>query len=204
MRLDHLAVAGQSLEEAVDHVQSALGVALQPGGQHARFGTHNRLLGLEDGLYLEAIAIDPDAPNPDRPRWFDLDSFAGPPRITNWICASDDLTGALRGLPEGAGEPVDLARGDLRWKMAVPASGKLPYAGAFPALIEWTQGGHPATRLPVSGCRLRMLVIAHPDAEALSDMLLPRLSDPRIRFENGPLQAFRAEFDTPSGRRVLQ
>jgi len=41
-----------------------LGVPFQPGGRHDVFGTHNALLGLADGLYIEAIAIaiDPDAP----------------------------------------------------------------------------------------------------------------------------------------------
>ena len=71
MELDHIAVAGACLEAAAAHVEEALGVALQSGGEHQRFGTHNRLLGLADGLYLEAIAIDPCAPDPDRPRWFD-------------------------------------------------------------------------------------------------------------------------------------
>ena len=40
--------------------ESGLGVSLQQGGEHAVFHTHNRLLGLEDGLYLEAIAVNPE------------------------------------------------------------------------------------------------------------------------------------------------
>lgn len=28
---------------------------------------------MEDGMYLEVIAVDPDAPAPTRPRWFSLD-----------------------------------------------------------------------------------------------------------------------------------
>jgi hypothetical protein len=36
-------------------------------------GTHNRVMGLYGGLYLEVIAIDPSAAAPDRPRWFGLD-----------------------------------------------------------------------------------------------------------------------------------
>lgn len=38
-----------------------------------QFGTHNRCLGMEDGIYLEVIAVDPEAPPPSRPRWFGLD-----------------------------------------------------------------------------------------------------------------------------------
>lgn len=204
MEFDHIAVAGLTLDEAARHVQSTLGVGLAEGGRHALFGTHNRLLGLEDGLYLEAIAIDTDAPPPDRPRWFDLDRFSGPPRISNWVCRVDDLDAALARLPEGAGRPVEVSRGALRWRMAVPDDGILPFDGTFPALIEWLSGGHPAEMLPRSGCRLRRLVIAHPEPEALQEVLMPLLSDPRIRFETGPVGAFSAVFETPSGRKVLQ
>lgn len=204
LEFDHFAVAGVSLEAAVDHVQTALGVSMITGGKHALFGTHNALLGLEDGLYLEAISIDPAAADPGRARWFDLDRFDGPPRISNWICRTKDLRGALHDLPAEAGQPVDVARGDLTWRMAVPADGQLPYHGAFPALIQWTGGRHPAARLPLSGCRLRRLIIAHPDADALNVLLSGRLTDPRIRVESGAALAFHAEFDTPSGRRVLQ
>ncbi len=59
LKLDHLAVACANLDEGVDWVEEQLGVPLQPGGQHARYGTHNKLLGLGDGLYFEVIAIDP-------------------------------------------------------------------------------------------------------------------------------------------------
>ena len=64
MRLDHLAVAAESLGVGRAVVEDQLGLRLQDGGRHAHFGTHNLLLGLEDGLYLEVIAVDPDAPAP--------------------------------------------------------------------------------------------------------------------------------------------
>lgn len=200
MELDHIAVAGCSLAEAVAHVEDALGVALQPGGQHAMFGTHNRLLGLADGLYLEAIAIDLQATPQRQPCWFDLDRFSGPPRISNWICRCTDLAQVLTHLPEGAGEPVALTRGDLKWDMAVPADGILLYDNMFPALIEW-HSAHPAPRLEQRGCRLHQLSLSHPRAEALR-ALLP-IADPRLRFEVGAA-GFEAEFETPHGRRVLR
>lgn len=201
--LDHLAVAGTTLEEAAAHVEQALGVPMLPGGQHDVFITHNCLLGLEDGLYLEAIAVDPDRPAPERPRWFDLDCFAGPARLTNWICRCDDLDTLLAALPVDAGAPVALSRGDLRWRMAVPADGKLPYDNLFPPLIQWDCDSHPANMLPASGCRLTCLVVAHPEAMALRGLLAPHLSDRRVVFEPGAV-ALSAEFDTPHGRRVLR
>ncbi len=199
MELDHFAIAANTLAEATAHVEEALGVPLQPGGEHAVFGTHNRLLGLADGLYLEAIAIDPEATPERQPRWFDLDRFDGAARITNWICRSRDLDSTLAALPVDAGAPVSLTRGDLSWQMAVPKSGILPYDNIFPALIQW-QGPHPAPRLTQQGCSLRRLVVSHPEAQALAE-LLP-LDDARVVFEPGPA-ALRAEIDTPHGLRHL-
>ncbi len=199
MELDHFAIAANTLAEATAHVEEALGVPMQPGGEHAVFGTHNRLLGLADGLYLEAIAIDPEATPQRQPRWFDLDRFEGAARISNWICRSSDLDGTLAALPMDAGAPVSLTRGDLSWQMAVPKSGILPYHNIFPALIQW-QGPHPAPRLTQQGCSLRRLVVSHPEAQALAE-LLP-LDDARVVFEPGPA-ALRAEIDTPHGLRHL-
>ncbi|MFB9151392.1 VOC family protein [Roseovarius ramblicola] len=201
MELDHLAVAGETLEGAAAHVEAALGLPMQPGGAHPKFGTHNRLMGLGEGLYLEAIAIDPDAPVPDCPRWFDLDRLSGPPHLRNWIVRVDDLDVALSRHGD-AGAPLDLARGDLRWRMAVPGDGRLPFDNLFPALIEWQAGGHPADRLPDSGARLARLVVTHPEAAALRTAL-SGLNDPRVVFEPGA-PALRAEIATPHGPRVLQ
>lgn len=199
--LDHVAVAAETLSEGQAAVENALGVSLQPGGQHAHFATHNMLLGLEDGLYLEVIAADPAAPEPSYPRWFDLDRFSGVPRLTNWICRVPDLSQLVKRLPQ-SGLPVALARGNLRWQMAVPRDGILPYDNCFPALIEWQSSPHPATRLATSGCRLRRLTICHPEADALQAELGPHFEDDRVHFETGET-ALQAEFDTPHGVRVL-
>ncbi len=202
LELDHLAVAAETLDAGRAHVEAALGVRLQAGGQHPHFGTHNMLLGLEDGLYLEVITADPDAAAPAVPRWFDLDRFAGAPRLATWICRSDDLEADLGRAPRAAGEPVDLMRGDLRWRMAVAADGQMPFDGGFPALIHW-QVAHPAARLVASGCRLRRLVIAHPDAVALRAAVQEVIADPRLVIEPGAGFAMQAMFDTPAGMRVL-
>lgn len=203
LRFDHLAAAAETLAEGVDEVEAALGVALAPGGQHPLMGTHNRLLALGD-LYFEVIAVNPDAPAPGHPRWFDLDTFTGRPRLTNWIAACDDLNAALRSLPAGLGAPLSLTRADLRWRMAVPATGRLPFDNAFPALIEWEGTAHPAPRLPEAGVRLLRLEVAHPEADALRAALAPHFSDPRVVFTQGPAKAMRAEFSTPHGPRALE
>ncbi|MCX7564825.1 VOC family protein [Sulfitobacter sp. F26169L] len=202
MELDHIAVSGRTLGEVTAHVEGLLGVPLQSGGEHAVFHTHNSLLGLADGLYLEAIAINPAAPEPARARWFDLDRFAGPPRLTNWICRCDDLDGALARLPKGFGTPVDLQRGDLRWRMAVPENGILPFDNCAPALIEWLGDAHPAPRLTQHGCALTGLNVSHPQAAELGALLAPFLADARISFTCGAA-ALTAQLTVPQGAATL-
>lgn len=199
-RLDHLAVTAGDLASGVAMVEAAFGVTMAPGGAHAAMGTHNRLLGMGD-IYLEVIAVDPDAPTPPWPRWFDLDRKAGPPRLANWVVACDDLAAALADGPPGAGKPMALSRGDLAWRMAVPEGGQWPMDGAFPALIEWQGPLHPAQRLPDSGLRLSRLEVGHPQADRLQALLSP-LQDARVAVVTGPA-GFRAIFDTPFGPRSL-
>ena len=201
LELDHIAVAAETLEEGRAFIEDALGVRLQRGGKHARFGTHNMLLGLEDGLYLEVIAIDPDAVAPGRPRWFDLDRFEGPPKIGNWICRTSSLDDATEMFPE-AGKPLRMTRDDLVWHMAVPETGILPFDDCFPALMAWGNIAHPTTRLPPSGCRLRRLTIQHPDADDLQRVLGESLRDMRVVFKTGAPR-ISAIFDTPSGTKVV-
>ncbi|MEO0566988.1 MAG: VOC family protein [Pseudomonadota bacterium] len=202
LTLDHLAISAENLQDGIEYVESALGVDLQAGGKHAHFATHNALLGMDDGLYLEVIAIDPDAPAPKSPRWFDLDRFSGPVRPGNWICRTNDIAEFVAAHPE-AGTPVKLSRGDLRWQMAVPDDGRLPYHNLFPAVIEWAGDVHPANTLASSGCSLHRLIIAHPQAQDLKATLEPLIDDSRLMFETGN-QALRIEMQTPSGLRVLE
>ena len=201
LELDHIAVACETLEEGRDWVETMLDVKLQPGGKHAHFGTHNMLLGLEDGLYLEVIAIDPAAKPPLYPRWFDLDRFPGRPRPAIWICRTKSLANAIAQF-ESAGAAVPLARGDLRWQMAVPDTGILPYDNMFPALIEWQCTPHPAARLNHSGCRLTQIIVCHPQANELAASLEPYFIDARVAFEQGPAKLSYV-FETPNGERVL-
>jgi Glyoxalase-like domain len=201
LALDHIAVSANTLDEGAEWVERVLGVPLAGGGQHPHMGTHNRLLSLGD-LYLEVIAIDPAAPDPAHPRWFDLDHFRGPPRLTNWICRTGDLDAALAAAPRDTGTATDLARGDYRWRFAIPATGKLPFDDCFPALIQWQGDLHPAKSLRDHGIRLTRLEITHPEAPALQ-AAIKGLTDPRVTVMLGPCHSLRATFDTPQGTRVL-
>ncbi|WP_323036183.1 VOC family protein [Pararhodobacter sp.] len=201
--IDHLAIAARTLSEGVALVESLLGVPLEPGGKHPLMGTHNQLLSLGPDAYLEVIAIDPDAPAPAHPRWFALDDFRGPPALQAWIVRVEDLDAALHLAPDGTGAATDLARGDLRWRMAIPADGRLPFGGQSPALIAWQGAAHPAARLPDRGIRLSSLHLAHPDPAALRTATRTLCADPRIQVTQAPHPVMSAVFETQNGRKTF-
>jgi catechol 2,3-dioxygenase-like lactoylglutathione lyase family enzyme len=196
MELDHLAITCASLEEGTAWAEERLGVPLDSGGRHDRFGTHNRLLSLGPGLYLEVIAPEPGT-TPSAPRWFGLEE-AAEPRLGNWIVRVPDLRAALADAPPDAGEALDLSRGPFAWSVAVPPDGSLPWSGAFPTLIQWREGGHPADSLPDRGIRLLGLEVGHPRAPRLKS-LLSGLADPRVSVVTADHPTLRARLQTPNG-----
>lgn len=204
LNLDHLVVAARSLEEGATYVEAVLGIKLARGGKHPLMGTHNLLASLGKGEYLEVIAVDPDAPAPSHRRWFNLDAFDGPPRMTHWVCRTDDLDAALDDAPDGSGVPVEMSRGDMAWAMGVPGTGRLPFDNAMPALIEWAaESPHPARRLPDHGMHLARLDVFHPDAALLQEAFPALHGLSHVAVRKGPEKRLIATISTPEGIRVL-
>jgi hypothetical protein len=203
LRLDHLALSAETLEAGRSHVEDTLGVELDTRGEHPHMATHNRLLSVGPDKYFEVIAINPNAPAPDRPRWFNIDNFAGPPRLTNWILATDDLEATLKALPNGFGRPVALERGDFRWSMAIPDDGILPWGGWGPALIQWHGDLHPAPLLPEQNIRMNAPVLRHPLAVDIAAIFAPLLPQDTMLFQEADQPSLSASFDTPLGQRQL-
>lgn len=199
--IDHLVVSAATLEDGAAFVEANLGVAPGGGGEHPLMATHNRLLGAGEA-YLEVISAAPHLTPPGRPRWFGLDGFTGPARLTNWVLAVPDLTAALRHAPPGTGVPQDLTRGDLAWRFSLSENGELPFDGIFPALIEWQGVAHPVQRLGDTGIELVRLELRHPDAPALTAALAPFLADARVTVQPGA-PGMMAWFETPLGLRSL-
>lgn len=158
MAFDHLVVAARTLDEGSRWIERELGAMPVGGGEHPLMGTHNALLSLGPGAFLEVIAIDPKAAPPARPRWFSLDTaamhglLAAGPALIHWVERVDDLEAALRDYPDTV-EVLDASRRSYRWRIGVPADGHLPCGGKCPTLIQWL-GPHPAAALPPSGCEL--------------------------------------------------
>ncbi|HKE18445.1 MAG TPA: VOC family protein [Kofleriaceae bacterium] len=205
LAIDHLVVAARTLEEGAAWVEARLHVAPGGGGRHALMGTHNQVLSLGGGVYLEVIAVDPAAAPPGRARWLALDSpamrerLAGGPALIHWMARTDDIAGAAAACPVDLGEVLAASRGDLRWRITVPRDGGLPVDGVFPSLIQW-DGPAPSATLPDAGCRLEALEIAHPRAawiaDALRSMGMPRQA-PLVAVDGAPGMVARVH--TPGG-----
>lgn len=228
LELDHLVVAARSLEEGARFVADALGVESSPGGTHVAMGTHNRLIGLWGGAYLEIIAIDPQAERErvanaaaaaPRPRWFALDDSAmrerleRGPYLAHWaarVPRPKDLGRWQSQYPSRIAAVVPMARGDLTWRLTVPESGAFPSwqgagEGIVPTLIQWDTTAHPSTRLPATGLALKRLKAAHPRADDIRAHLqwlgAAHLIELETATDGAP--ALVAEIETPSGVRTL-
>ena len=206
--IDHLVVVAPSLATGAQYIRETLGVDPEPGGVHARMGTHNRLLKLGDALYLEVIAIDPQAEAPARARWFGLDSSRNdPPHLATWIARTDDIAAAAARSAVAFGTIETMTRGDLTWRITLPEDGLLPFDGVMPALIEWATPSHPATRLSDRGCRLLRLEARHAKADEIRDALAGLGIDEAIAIEraaSGERPSLSASIDTPAGPRTLR
>lgn len=168
-RLDHLVVAAKTLDAGCAHVVACLGVAPAGGGRHDRMGTHNRLLRIGPSIYLEVIAIDPEAPTPPRPRWFGLDEGRpdAPPGLVAWLVRTEAIETVIAALPgrlaSALGPVTPMRRDDLAWSLTIPRDGRCVEGGAVPGVIDWSGAAHPAKRLEDHGLVLESLVIAHPE-----------------------------------------
>lgn len=201
-RIDHLVVACRNLEQGDDFLRETLGVLPQRGGKHVTMGTHNHLLKLGNA-YLELIAIDPEAKQLERRRWFDLDDpkvqerANQRPFLLTWVASSDDAVEAETRIP-ALGKIHSLTRNQFSWRITIPDDGQLVFDGVLPSIIQWDSGNHPTDFLKERNCELLELKLSHPAAESVAPLFKklnvqgvfnlvqgPQRLLARIRTENG-------------------
>ena len=205
-QLDHLVVTAPSLAAGAAWIRDLLGVSPQPGGRHPRMGTHNCLLKLGPMAYLEVIAVDPEAGQPEFPRWFRLDrTRQDPPRLAAWVARTSDIRAASAASPcYRRVEPME--RGALRWEITLTDGGDLPFDGVAPTLIQWRTEPHPATLLAESGCALAGLEGFHAQPEAVLGLLraIGFQGEFRVSLATaGQPAGLIARIRTPAGLRTL-
>ncbi len=176
-KIDHLVIGAASLDQGVDYVRDTLGVDMPFGGVHRKMGTHNHLMQLGGGMFLEIIAINPDIEPPGRPRWFGLDDalirmqVEKEPTLLTWVVNSSDLNELKKGATFSVGEIERISRGEINWYFGLPRDGRLLAGGMLPYAIEWLTDIHPSARMADLGCRLEGLEIHHPYASWIQSML---------------------------------
>ena len=190
-QIDHLVVAAHSLQQGVEWCEATLGITPAAGGEHEKYGTHNRLFKIATPAfpvaYLEIIAINPDAVIEKKPpptRWFDLDNsqlqaeLLKSPRLIHFVANTSNIQDArhawkAQGIDRG---PVIHAsrktpKGLLQWQITVRLDGDRLFDGTLPTLSQWGKPEaadpmhlHPRNHLPRSGVSLKSLSVSHPSA----------------------------------------
>jgi hypothetical protein len=227
--IDHLVVVAHTLEQGVQWCEATLGITPAAGGEHAQYGTHNRLFKIATPAhplaYFEIIAINPDAKRPANAtakRWFDMDDAALQaavklePRLVHFVANTDDMQAArraLKALEIDRGPAVKASRhsrrGLLEWQITVREDGQRLFNGSLPSLIQWGAADaaeplrlHPRNSLPRSGVSLQGLAISHPTAPKLQ-AAFEAMGLSGIPIETGPAN-LTATLKTPKGLVVLQ
>ena len=223
-QIDHLVVVAHTLELGVQWCEATMGITPGPGGEHALYGTHNRLFKIATPAnplaYLEIIAVNPKAvrsANAPGKRWFDMDdaalqaAVAKQPQLVHFVVGTDDIQAArtaLKALGIDRGPAVQASRhsrrGLLQWQITVRDDGQRLFNGALPTLIQWGKQGaaeplrlHPRNSLPRSGATLHGIAITHPTADKLQKAY-EAIGLTGIALETGPAN-IAATLHTPKG-----
>lgn len=211
-KLDHLVVATHTLDQGTTFIQTRLGVAPVGGGKHTAMGTHNRVLKLGQGQYLEIIAVDPEASPPAYPRWFNLDDpglqamLKIRPRLIAWVARTSAIDRLAVAYQQLRVEIRPMQRDALRWRFAFAADGSLPGDGLIPHLIQWAGPNHPTEKMPESGCRLLGLEGVHPSLGIIQETIAALGLAEAIVIHRGSgrrTPGLIARIETPGGEVIL-
>jgi len=216
LELDHLVIAARTLEEGERFIAGKLGIEMTGGGAHPLMRTHNRLLNLWGGAYLEVIAVDPDAAaiETPRPRLFALDDpeqrerLETGPQLVHWVVRVNRPKLLARWQAQYSQRipaVVPLTRGAYTWDLTVPVDGTFPAwqgagDGLLPSLIQWDTPQHPSAALPETGIALKSLTGFHPRAHLISEQLAWLGASHLMQVEvTAGAPVLVAEFELPDG-----
>ncbi|WBL81085.1 VOC family protein [Bradyrhizobium xenonodulans] len=210
LKLDHITVIAPSLAEGVLHVRNCLDLDIPFGQRHAYMGTHNHLLQLGDTVYLEIVALDPEADAPGRPRWFGLDDqdqvrsdWDEGRRLRGWVARTDMIDSIIARRGEIFGAKVALPAADPSFDFTIPNDGSLPLDGAAPSIID--RRGKPRSMAAIAdlGARLTSFTLEHPEPVALETLYRALTIDRPPDIVRGSKLRYRARIETPGGPREL-
>jgi hypothetical protein len=211
-QIDHLIIAARNLSEGSDYVFDTLGIRPREGGEHIAQGTHNLVLRLGDRCYMEVLAVNPVAPKPPHPRWFELDSEAmqetlrRKPLLLTWAVRTEQIEQLAEKSIAPLGTVTPMSRGDLRWRLTLAEDGRLRFGGMIPFLIQWDETIHPASRMADNGCSFVSLTGFHPKTDEILAVLRSFDADRLVSLEtihSGQTPRLETLIQTPSGVKRL-
>lgn len=175
-KIDHIVYCVDDMDEAIRFFQNEVGVSPIIGGKHIAKGTHNAILSVGQGCYLEILAVDAANSKVTSSRWMGVD-LVDRPTVTRWCLKSSSLhddsmllqryngelgmvTAGLRELPSGQ---------LLKWQLSEPLSS--PAVDIVPFLIDWSESdSHPTFGLPVD-LALTAVTLYHPNPTLIQPLL---------------------------------
>jgi len=208
--VDHLVWCVDSVDKGIEKFEALTGVRPCIGGQRLGLGTHNALLSLGDGVYLEILALDPAQKM--EARWIGIDCPTKPCLATYCVQSDgklEDVQASAKAKGYDIGSIKDYSRENtegktLKWRLAADhhTSGyeKLPFRGLVPFIVDWSVNPleHPSAISP-KGCRLAELRAYHPNPEELRKVF-EALNLKGITVEAGDTERLEAILDSPNGQ----
>jgi hypothetical protein len=196
-QIDHVILGIDDLDRGVKAFEAATGVKPVYGGKHPG-GTHNALVSLGDGTYLEILAVQQGVTVPAD--YADLKKMKTLTPI-GWAVSSND-SAELRNRLSAAGiavsKPVDGSRttptgSTLSWQSFALNESSLE----VPFFIVWSkQTAHPSTTSP-SGCKLQQWNVASPRVKDLEQ--LRTALDLRVDVAEAKTTSMRLSLTCPKG-----
>jgi Glyoxalase-like domain len=165
VRIDHVIYGTADLDVAAARVEACLGLAAVAGGRHQGLGTHNRIVPLGDGSFIELLAVDDPEQAQRSPLGTALQAaIARGDGLFGWAVAVEDvepvaarlgtaittvgrqgMTARLTGVLESLSEPalpffIERAAGRIAGRTAQPLANPT-------ARLSWLEVAVDATRL---------------------------------------------------------
>lgn len=203
LEFDHFLYAGPSLDSLRRELTGKSGVEAAPGVQHPDLGTHNAIIELPEGAYLELIAPDPNGKVPAKVLGIgNLQSS----KLVAWAAHVRDLdrlhqrflASGIQVTPllGGSGKKADGSVG--RWRYFFVTDARFDEVPRIiPFFIENQQA-----RGREASCRLVSLEASHPEPAkfALFEKVIPM----GISVSEGAHAQLSLTLDCPKGRVTLQ
>ncbi|WP_010177593.1 VOC family protein [Aquimarina agarilytica] len=201
--LDHIVYSVLDLDIAIQFFKEKIGVSPIFGGYHKNQGTKNALINLDNGCYLELLAVDTENTNIKSPRWMGVDVLTKN-QITRFALKSTNLKKDSHLLKEyhdamgiiNNGQRKTPKNDMLKWKLTLPLA--TPEVEIVPFTVDWSNSEiHPSEFLPNMNCKLVKLYGTHPNVKKF-DPLFEKLNF-SIPIEKSEQISLKMVIDTPNG-----